>query len=1251
MTSLPRQINLLAAILAIALASSGSPSLLAAPRALLKQDNIHLRAARDGARVVERLSPAKPLHMTLALPLRNEADLEQLLQDLYDPASPRYGSYLTSEEFTARFGPTPDDYRKLIDFAEARGMTVTQKSSNRTVLSVDAPAQTAEQVFGVVETVYERADGTRFHAPDREPSLVDCPVEVLCVGGLDNAYPLRHAPIIPVASHPAAPAPRTNGVVTDAATGNNGFSPADLRKAYDVPATATGAGVTLGIFQNMGYLASDIAAYQSYYGTSVPLENVYFDTRTAANQGQSGEATLDIEMQIAMAPGAAKVITYIGDSGLSIVNHIATDNRAQCVSISFGFDDGTNQAMNQTLKQMAAQGQSVFCASGDSGAWSPPGQGRPSDMPYMTAVGGTSLHTNTDGSWLAEPAWSGSGGGVSTLWSIPSYQRGVSMAVNGGSTAMRNGPDVAMVADPYTGVSFYNNGAWGGVGGTSASAPLWAGVAALIDQQRAANGLGPIGFLNPAVYAVGTGPYAAADFHDIAAGNNANSYTTYSAVPGYDLVTGWGTPVVANLLTDLADGSSTPDYRLTSSPLTVSQGTSGTSTLSVALLNGSAANVSLGVGAPPPGLTASLGAASTSTTSVLTVTANSTAAPGTYAVKVTGTAGSTVHVTYVPVTVEATTGAVTAVDLTAARNVYAIYTDGTAFTTAGFDGNYAFSSNLLGPSVGWSGVTFPFGPANAPSAVTGATVALPAGSYGKIDLVASSANGFKAARIFKVTYTDNTTVSFTQDMSDWVIPSYPTGESFVTGPLAYRDTNGGGQDPESRPYLYGYSFALDPARTVKSITLPADGNVVIFAMALVQAPASVNYNLSAAPGSLTLPRGGSVATTVSVGSTTGFNGSVGLTAAGLPAGVTAAFSAASTTGASVLTLTASSAATIGSANVIVTGVSGSLTQSVTVPLAVRAAFAPVSFAAYTNLQGIYTDGTAYTSNGLDGSYNAYSATLMGSAVTWNGIPFAIGAANTYNVVQANGQKITLPTGVFSSLGMLACATGGSQAAQNFRLNYTDGTSTVVTQSLSDWYGSQGYAGESIAISLAYRAFKDGTSQYFQGFLYGYTLPIDHTRTVSSIVLPNNNNVKILAFTLVPVGTDGGVTPLSVAETWRLRYFNNTSNTGSGADGADPDGDGISNLLERALGQDPTVAKVSGLPKLTVDTATNRLVLTATRGGANATDLVFAAEASVDLVTWTTDNLTVLVNTATSYQVRDDAPTVPRRFLRLRVTQP
>ncbi len=212
----------------------------------------------------------------------------------------------------------------------------------------------------------------------------------------------------------------------------------------------------------------------------------------------------------------------------------------------------------------------MFVASGDSDAY-PVGTlvSFPTGSPYVTVVGGTSLTNNgVGGSWIAESVWNvnnegscdntpnrGSSGGISTNYTIPFWQSGVSMSLNGGSTNMRNLPDVAMTADNVFCTFMGTN--WC-LAGTSCAAPLWAGFAALVNQQRAANGEPPVGFLNPAIYAIGLGSHYTNDFHDITNGNNWNisSLTNFSAVLGYDLCTGWGTPAGSNLINDLAASGS-----------------------------------------------------------------------------------------------------------------------------------------------------------------------------------------------------------------------------------------------------------------------------------------------------------------------------------------------------------------------------------------------------------------------------------------------------------------------------------------------------------------------------------------------------------------------------------------------------------------------------------------------------------------------------------------------------------------------
>ena len=215
--------------------------------------------------------------------------------------------------------------------------------------------------------------------------------------------------------------------------------------------------------------------------------------------------SLDIEVAIAMAPAMSKLIVYEGvwDTGPNwhtVLNRMASDNQAKQMSCSWYIPGGpADPVADQIFQEMAAQGQSF------------------------------------------------SGGGVSASYAIPSYQTNISMVANLGSTTMRNTPDVAMPADN---VYVRADGQDYSVGGTSCAAPLWAGFAALINQAALANGEPLVGFVNPAVYALGKTPALTANFHDITAGNNESpsSPTKFPAVPGYDLCTGWGTPLGTNLI-------------------------------------------------------------------------------------------------------------------------------------------------------------------------------------------------------------------------------------------------------------------------------------------------------------------------------------------------------------------------------------------------------------------------------------------------------------------------------------------------------------------------------------------------------------------------------------------------------------------------------------------------------------------------------------------------------------------------------
>ncbi len=512
----------------------------------------HVPAVVASLRSLGRFPGTNYLNLAIGLPLRNQAVLSNLLQQIYDPTSPNYHHYLTSEQFSAQFGPTEQDYQAVINFASTNGFTVVGTCSNRTLVDVGGKVADIERAFHVQMRTYQHPSEKRqFYAPDVEPT-VDANLPILSIYGLNNyvlARPLYHVK----SSQDYSPDDFSTG-----SSPSGSYWGYDFRKAYAPGVTLTGTGQTVALFECDGYYNNDVSSYLTATGLpGVALTNVLIDGFGGLPSGSGGEVevALDIDMAISMAPGLSKIIIYEGPSDtpaytLDILNRIATDNLAKQISSSWLIDDTAQFA--QIYQQFAIQGQSFFQASGDEGAYYP-GIFQYEDSPLVTLVGGTTLiSTGAGGVWASETVWSGSGGGISTTYSIPSWQTNINMTANQGSTTMRNIPDVALTAN--------NIYIWGdgspitSIGGTSCAAPLWAGFMALVNQQLAANGGSPIGFLNPTIYSLGQSANYTNLFHDITTGNNTSgsSPTKFYAVAGYDLCTGWGTPAGQNLINALA---------------------------------------------------------------------------------------------------------------------------------------------------------------------------------------------------------------------------------------------------------------------------------------------------------------------------------------------------------------------------------------------------------------------------------------------------------------------------------------------------------------------------------------------------------------------------------------------------------------------------------------------------------------------------------------------------------------------------
>jgi hypothetical protein len=623
--------------------------------------------------IVKRLQPAgdlpaeTQLNLAIGLPLRDAQTLDSLARDVSDPASPLYHHFLTPDEFAAQFGPTAEQYEAVIAFARSNHLTVTGTHPNRMLLDVSGAASDVWGAFGVHLRTYHRPAGDGdFYAPDVEPS-VRGDIPILDISGLSN-YRLPH-PLI----RGSPPLNRLANAHRNAGSGSGGaYMGGDFRAAYVPGVSLNGAGQAVGLVEFDGFYANDIASYERQAGlAAVPLQTILLDgyngTPTTGADSGNPEVSLDIEMAVSMAPGLSNVMVYeAGPYGTpnDVLNRMTTDNQAKQLACSWTWSGGPSATTDQIFQQMALQGQSFFQASGDSDAYStgaidnPSDSDAPSDSPYITSVGGTTLTTSgPGGSWVSETVWNwgggtGSSGGISSYYAIPAWQQGISMSANGGSTTMRNIPDVALTGDNVYVV--YGDGSSGTFGGTSCATPLWAAFVALVNQQAASYGLTSIGFVNPAIYAIGKGSQYASLLHDITTGNNTSSTSPneFYATTGYDLCSGWGTPNGASLINALAPSSDPlvvlpatgfSSVGLIGGPFSVNSEVFSLKNFGTSALIWSLSNTSLWLNASPAGGTLPPGASAATVTVSLNAAANSLAA-GAYTATIWFTNTSTGYV-------------------------------------------------------------------------------------------------------------------------------------------------------------------------------------------------------------------------------------------------------------------------------------------------------------------------------------------------------------------------------------------------------------------------------------------------------------------------------------------------------------------------------------------------------------------------------------------------------------------------------
>src|SRR6185437_3461077 len=496
-----------------------SPERIALPRSE--------RAAPINAKEAGRTSPSQPLSVSLIVRRKTPLNLSKLK-----------GRTLSRQKFEEKYGADPTDFDRLRRFAHEHGLSVDESASSlaRRTLVVRGTAENLEKAFGVELQDYE-AEGRRFHCYSGSITMPHEHAEVVeAVLGLD-------------ARTVAKPHFRYLSKTAQAASAS--YSPVQVAALYDFPASVNGAGETIGIIElGGGYRASDLSTYFSGMNLTAPtVVSVSVDGGTnspTTPDSADGEVALDIEVAGAIAPGAKIAVYFAPNTDQGFIDAISTavhdtTHAPSVISISWGGPEGnwtqsSLTALDDACQSAAAVGVTITVASGDSGS-SDGDSGEnvdfPSSSPHVLACGGTKLE-GSGSSISSETVWNdgadggATGGGVSKDFPLPAWQKKAGVPAPSGSSGGRGVPDVAGDASPQTGYKGLVDGSDEVVGGTSAVAPLWAGLIVLVNQQRGS----AAGFVNPTLDA---NPAA---FHDITSDNKG----AFKAGPGWDACTGLASP-------------------------------------------------------------------------------------------------------------------------------------------------------------------------------------------------------------------------------------------------------------------------------------------------------------------------------------------------------------------------------------------------------------------------------------------------------------------------------------------------------------------------------------------------------------------------------------------------------------------------------------------------------------------------------------------------------------------------------------
>jgi kumamolisin len=534
------------------------------------------RRLPKGSKIVGAADPKQQIEVSVRIRAKRAAGLDDHALMALGAEQPSKRQYVSREEFAVKAGADPADVARIDDFAHQHGLNVKSVHLASRTVKLTGTIKAFSTAFGVKLNKVKHEGAT--YRMRKGSVLIPEQLKDIIVGvhGLDNrpvAWP--HFRLKRIGRRGAAAA-------RDATDGS--FAVTDVAKLYSFPTGETGAGQCIAIIElndidskghavGAGYKTADLTAFFKRAGIPTPsLVPVSVDggANKPGHSGADGEVVLDIEVAGAVAPGAKIAVYFAPNTTNGFIDAVKaaahdTARKPSVISISWGGPEDPNgskqflDGLNEAFRDATAMGVTVCIASGDNGSadmssdWDgKPHADFPASSPFALACGGTKIAA-ANGRILDEVVWNegpsggAGGGGVSIYFSLPPYQSGSKVPKSPTQFAGRGVPDVAGDADPASGYQIFLNGSGTTIGGTSAVAPLMAGLIALINEATTKKFGKTVGLINPLIYATG----ARNVFRDITDGNNdifGKLHGLYTACRGWDACSGLGVPNGASLL-------------------------------------------------------------------------------------------------------------------------------------------------------------------------------------------------------------------------------------------------------------------------------------------------------------------------------------------------------------------------------------------------------------------------------------------------------------------------------------------------------------------------------------------------------------------------------------------------------------------------------------------------------------------------------------------------------------------------------